>query len=362
MSLTLDKWINDYRGFVDGVLSTIIPTREKREPFLTQDAMNLWTQAMATRLFDPRFNYESLETLGDSALGLGLVEYLTKRYPNITPEQITNLKAKYVSKDTLRDISKRLYGFDNWVLLLPPIVKNGEFYYDNSINISEYVSILEDVFEAFLGAMFLIGDKFGYPLVKQFVEKTYDRYGIDMKEAKGPVKTRLQQMIEAFTKDKIRETYIKNKTDNTITLELPESLIQTLGAMGIRLKPVIAKSNGQTKGNAERAAYEQGFAYVASQGFTEDFVNNYKIESIKTKYPELQDRMLALDQRLKEDGFVTFEFDDPNITQTSTSIIIQLRGITPEGEIIVLGTVRVPSDQAGKQSGRVQLVDNYLRS
>jgi ribonuclease-3 len=89
-------------------------------------------------------SYEVLEYLGDRVIKLIVSHYLTKRYPNQNEGFLTRLQTKIEDKVNLASFSKEL-GFGKFFL----ISKNIE-----SINGRNLERIHEDVFEAFLGALF----------------------------------------------------------------------------------------------------------------------------------------------------------------------------------------------------------------
>lgn len=95
-----------------------------------------------------KINNERLELLGDAVLDLIVTEYIYKRYPNYHEGELAKLKAMVVSEPVLAKISKQLrYG--EFLLL-----SKGEELTGGR----ERTSILGDVFEAILGAIYLDSD------------------------------------------------------------------------------------------------------------------------------------------------------------------------------------------------------------
>ena len=89
-------------------------------------------------------SYEELEFRGDAILDFVTVDYLTRRYPLQTEGFYTKLKSKMVNGVTLAKIARNL-NFHKYVLISTAVEeKNGRY--------SE--KILEDVFEAFIGALY----------------------------------------------------------------------------------------------------------------------------------------------------------------------------------------------------------------
>jgi dsRNA-specific ribonuclease len=99
-----------------------------------------------------RESYERLEFLGDSIIHAVLAEYIFSRFYDQQEGFMTKLRTKLENSDTLAKFSQVL-GLDKYILLSRYIEEtNGR--YNN-------VHILEDVFEAFIGSLFLDGDDRG---------------------------------------------------------------------------------------------------------------------------------------------------------------------------------------------------------
>lgn len=104
-------------------------------------------------------SYERLEFLGDSVLHLVLAEYLFKRYEGEDEGFMTRLRTKIESGETLAMISQAI-GLNKYILLSRYIEKNGGR--ENNMH------ILEDSFEAFMGAFYL---EAGFDKCKKFMVK-----------------------------------------------------------------------------------------------------------------------------------------------------------------------------------------------
>lgn len=90
-------------------------------------------------------NNERLEFLGDAVLHTVVAHYLFERYPNMNEGFLTTTRTKLVNGEMLAWLSKRL-GFEKYILLSNQIEAN---------NGRTNKNILEDTFEAFIGAIFL---------------------------------------------------------------------------------------------------------------------------------------------------------------------------------------------------------------
>lgn len=85
-------------------------------------------------------NYERLEFLGDAVLGAVVADILYKYFPNRDEGFLTRLRSKIVSRESLNALAITL-GLDKEVIAKSDISRNKHIY--------------GDVFEAFIGAIFL---------------------------------------------------------------------------------------------------------------------------------------------------------------------------------------------------------------
>lgn len=104
------------------------------------------------------YNNERLEFLGDSVLELGVSRYLYKKYPNMTEGEMTKKRAIIVCEESLYHFAQIL-NFHQYVLLGKGEEQTGG---------RKRQALLADVFEAFLGALYL--DQ-GIDVVFNFLEE-----------------------------------------------------------------------------------------------------------------------------------------------------------------------------------------------
>lgn len=107
-------------------------------------------------------SYERLEFLGDSILDSVIAEYLFKRFSN-DEGFLTKIKIRLVNGEQLAKLSLEL-GFNDFIL----ISKSVEDKYACRTN----TSLLEDVFESFIGALYLDCDD--YKVVQKFIINVYE--------------------------------------------------------------------------------------------------------------------------------------------------------------------------------------------
>lgn len=109
------------------------------------------------------YDYERLEFLGDSVLNMLTSEFLQNMHPTFSEGKLTKLRANYVCQNALI-----VYSHEND--LDKCIRLNLE---DNAISDNEVISITADVFESFLGAIYL--DQ-GIEKAKEFLKQTVFPY------------------------------------------------------------------------------------------------------------------------------------------------------------------------------------------
>lgn len=113
--------------------------------------------------FSSTDSYERLEFLGDAVLDLIVTEVIFDLYPEKNEGFLTKLRAKLVKGDTLAIFAREL-GLNELLLLAKEVQGQG---------IENSKSVLSDVFEALVGALYLDA---GYDQASQFVRKVIDRY------------------------------------------------------------------------------------------------------------------------------------------------------------------------------------------
>ena len=156
-------------------------------------------------------NYERLEFLGDAVLGAVVAELLYKFFPNKDEGFLTRVRSKVVSRESLNDLAVQL-GLDKAVIARSDISRNKHVY--------------GDVFEAFIGAIFL--DQ-GFAITKRFIEKFIFPNFFDIKNLVTVDTNYKSRLIEWGQKHKI-EVQLKteehrsrhNKFSCTILIENKE--------------------------------------------------------------------------------------------------------------------------------------------
>lgn len=140
---------------------------------------------------DKKENYERLEFLGDSVLGLVVVDALYRLFPGEAEGNLSRAKASLVSAPELARIARR-FGVDEHIRL------SGS---PDGLSRRGRDSILADVFEALIGAMYL--DR-GFDATRVWLmdlfEDSFD--GLDPSEKFADYKSVLQERTQALLKER----------------------------------------------------------------------------------------------------------------------------------------------------------------
>lgn len=146
-----------FKSFIISILGRAQLSRNTIDALTDEDSMIVFRKAFTHISYDKEFNYEFLEFRGDVVVNLAIVQYIRTRFPKIiSVKWLTKLKHNLASKTALADLASLghflehlHYGKD-----LTDIIKRGR-YHENV----EYLSLMEDTFEALAGAIVQIVDQ-----------------------------------------------------------------------------------------------------------------------------------------------------------------------------------------------------------
>lgn len=116
-------------------------------------------------------SYERLEYIGDAILNAATAHYVFQRFPSEDEGFMTTLRTKLVRSKTLARITKKLK-LHKYILL--------SLYTDKVINGRNNRNTLEDVFEAWIGALYQdAGPDVGFGICLKFITNVFEKW-IDM--------------------------------------------------------------------------------------------------------------------------------------------------------------------------------------
>ena len=147
--------------------------------FRLYDLAFIHRSASSADLMGQPINNERLEYLGDAVLGAIVAEYLYNRFPRKDEGFLTQMRSRIVNRSFLTQLSFKL-GLQHYVN-------------SNTNLINESSHIYGDVFEAFVGAIYL---DIGYKGVKAFVIKRVLSVYVDIIELEKIDNNYKSQLIE----------------------------------------------------------------------------------------------------------------------------------------------------------------------
>ncbi|HAM79360.1 ribonuclease III [Ornithinibacillus bavariensis] len=176
---------------------------------------------------------ERLEFLGDAVLELGVSQYLYQKYPTMPEGEMTKLRASIVCEPSLASFARGL-DFGSHILLGKGEEMTGG---------RNRPALLADVFEAFLGALYL--DQ-GYEIALDFLEKhVFPKIDTGAFSHGMDYKSKLQEIIQQDKNQTIEYQIVEEKGPSHNKEFVAELLInQKLYGSGI----------GRTKKEAEQRA------------------------------------------------------------------------------------------------------------
>ena len=179
------------------------------------------------------YDYERLEFIGDSVLGFVSADMIFELHEEMNQGYMSKLRSYLVCSKSLANYSRK-FGIANYIRIGHSIPREQLMKSDR---------ILEDVFEALLGALYLdLGIEAAYEYVKRFLYEDIKSTGID--DVIDP-KTRLQEEIQSEYREAVKYVVIDEKGpahDRTFVVEV---LFNGL---------VLGKGVGKSKKTAEEEA------------------------------------------------------------------------------------------------------------
>ncbi|AYV85794.1 MAG: putative ribonuclease 3 [Satyrvirus sp.] len=146
--------------FIDYIIKSYVPELQLDTKKIENIDMDIFREAMlheSTKYENHHKTYERLEYLGDAIFHMVITEYLYKRYDEEAEGFLTRLRIRIERGDSMVDLTK--------ILDLVPYIQ----LYGISLN----NHILEDIFEAFIGAFYL---NFGIKYTRNFIIKLIEKH------------------------------------------------------------------------------------------------------------------------------------------------------------------------------------------
>jgi dsRNA-specific ribonuclease len=269
-----EEWEDSLKKFLDKTLKPILPDNKVREKYLTPSAMNVWMSAFTHLSIDPRreYNYEVLEFLGDRALKYAFTKYISRRFPEISQDNLTRVETTYMSKIFQPKFARDL-GLVKYTLYTDKFIPD---------------DIQEDVFEAFIGALDKVSDEIedglGIINVFNFITNFFNGYTFDLRGESGNIsKTLFIQIFDRFfpgreEKDKMVQdmtTWVETgENQGVFTIKATPKMLKLLESpapdgFNIKLKsPILGQAKGENYKQVEKIAYQQALKTLRSYNIT----------------------------------------------------------------------------------------------
>lgn len=157
-------------------------------------------------------NYERLEFLGDSVLGMITSEYIFKKFTNLHEGKLTRLRAALVCEKTLNIFAKKL-NIGKYLFLSHGEERSGG---------RQRASILADAFESVIAAVFLDSNlQNAKDIVLKFIVPELE----EINHLIHDYKTEIQEVLQASSKNKKELKYVLigesgPDHDKTFTVEI----------------------------------------------------------------------------------------------------------------------------------------------
>lgn len=207
-----------------------------RDPSLLRRALTHRSQAPQA----PLDSYERLEFLGDSVVGAVVCEHLYRACPTCSEGALAKQRSHLVSKPVLAAAARSM-GLNRTAHLAPVLSSAGE---------RAEASLLADVFEAVVGAVFL--DR-GYRTARRVVNEALDlQYQLAQNGHSGhDYKTELQEITQAECRDLPRYEIAP-----PVGEDHRPTFTATVHVRGVML----GQGSGRSKREAEQAAAREALA------------------------------------------------------------------------------------------------------
>lgn len=238
--------------------------KEKYVELLTdEDSMKVYAAAFTSEQVDENNNYQVYEQLGDLTGNKFIVWYIYKRFPQLRCAEgvkvAARLRINLGSKNSFCSIAEN-YGFWDYISAT------------NELRQRKKKSLLEDVFEAFLGATETIIDDNtkvgnGYGCVFKILSAIFDEIPISLNyEDLYDAKTRLKELFDIFG-EKLGPLKYEEKREELIVNCMIYRLEGLSETNSNYRKVLIGQGSAALKADAEQMASSNALKNLALQGF-----------------------------------------------------------------------------------------------
>ncbi len=367
-SLNDAEWFKLLQEYLNNILMDIMPdgiddsgkvrVNNDRMKFLDADAMLIWGAAFTHQSYDYNYNYESLEYVGDALLKHIFPQYMIRRDPLLTEEDLSNLNTNYMATVYQAQLSQKMK--------LSADGKLRQVGYDWAGPLLD-----ADLFESFFGALSTIGDNITFGLGTVY---SYNKLALIFKDIKieekykeGSSKTQMQQLFSRFQlktpiQEDIEIPINDNITRSRVTIRLTDEQRAFLENYGVRIKVTdpIGVGIAQTKAQAEYQAYSNALEFLADKGITTKWAKDIK-EQKDFELPEVEPYAKAAFAIAKQMGLVKLYFNNIRKLKKSTgNTVIQLLGNKRDGTRVRLESIVTKKSANMYEEAKALLLRNFI--
>lgn len=253
--------------FIRGVFSKSKIQPKYMNVLTNPEALDIYRVSFTSNTVDPENNYELYEYMGDVAANAAVVMYFYEVFPQLRCAKSINilnrLKIVHVSRESFSKIAEDL-GF--W----PHIRYDANVAIDKPVLKKNREALLEDVFEAFVGATeIILIDAFGLvgvasQIIYNFIKAIFDTKDISFEpEDLYDAKTRLKELFQ-IRKNVPNQLAERFGAPRYIDASPPAANVTLRFTKDSRL---VFHGNGTSKQQSHKLAAQQAIDYFDKQGY-----------------------------------------------------------------------------------------------
>jgi len=333
--------------YLRNLLSLFIDDEKAIEVMTTnKDLQKLWVKAWTHETYDIEENYETLETIGDGAVGYSFISFILDNDPTVDEGELTALKSKSCDKNAFRQISWELK-MDTWLRFGGGVKSN--------------TNTAEDVVESFCGVLQVAGTYYlekkditfvpgsGIKYVYDFIEFLYGKVVFSPEMYISDPKSALLQAAEGLVggigigNAIVEEFDIKESGNHTLTLSWSDKAVNALKELDKKQKKIIVKVEAGSKKTVIAKGYFEAIKELDNRNSSIRWLRNIKKENKWKTYDQSLIKKVMKRLRKEYGDEATLELYMPKSTTSISGAAIMLLAILPDktrkGKRVKLGVV-----------------------
>lgn len=235
-------------------------------------------------------DYEVYEMLGDRVWEVNFVRYLKVRFPKITPEQLTNIKIYFMSKNRQQRLALEI----------------GLSYFILSGFKTTDIKLYEDILESLAEAIVVVGNQvvpgLGMEIHFNVLADIFNRIDINVNDKRyKPAKTYVKEVMDKAGLPRVKQSSVREETTVVITLQYPinlKSVKMTGTTLTINERDRTIVSSARSNEEAETKAYEVLREMLINAGYTLERYSGLLPQGIKkyeAEFMKIQRKIRAQD-------------------------------------------------------------------